>query len=73
MRESCLLLFIIIVGSFSAVGLVPWPSRECETDLDFVLIQTFFVFLWNEGGVLSKQNGHNAGYNSQYSFRFMGS
>ena len=24
------------------MGLVPWPSRECEADLDLVLIQTFF-------------------------------
>ena len=31
---------------FTVVGLVPWPSSECEAEVDLVMIQTFFVFVW---------------------------
>ena len=28
------------------MDLVPWPSSECEAEVDLVSIQTFFALLW---------------------------
>ena len=30
----------------TVVDLVPWPTSECEAEVDLVLIQTFFDLLW---------------------------
>ena len=34
------------IDHFTVVDLVPWPSSECEAEVDLVLIQTFFALLW---------------------------
>lgn len=35
-----------ITDHFKVVGLVPLPSNECKAEVDLVLTQTSFVFLW---------------------------
>ena len=37
---------------FYSLNLVPWPTSECEAEVDLVLIQTFFDLLW----ILSLKN-----------------
>ena len=32
-----------IIGHFTVVGLVPWPLKEREAEVDLVLIQTSFL------------------------------
>ena len=34
------------IDHFTVVDLVPWPTSECEAEVDLVLIQTFFDLLW---------------------------
>ena len=36
----------VIIDHFKVVGLVPLPSNECKAEIDLVLTQTSFVFLW---------------------------
>ena len=33
------------IDHFTVVDLVPWPSSECEAEVDLVLIQTSFAFV----------------------------
>ena len=35
----------VLIDHFTVVCLVPWPLRESEAGVDFVLIQTFLLFL----------------------------
>ena len=34
------------IDHFTVVDLVPWPTSECEAEVDLVLIQTVFDLLW---------------------------
>lgn len=36
----------VIIDHFKVVGLVLLPSNECKAEIDLVLTQTSFVFLW---------------------------
>ena len=33
---------------FKVVGLVPWPLRESEAGVDFVLMHTYLLFMLNK-------------------------
>ena len=33
------------IDHFTVVDLVPWPSSECEAEVDLVLIQTSLAFV----------------------------
>ena len=41
-----LILRPLSIDHFTVVGQVPQPSSECEAEVDYVLIQSSFVFLW---------------------------
>lgn len=48
LRVLCFAVIIdqVIIDHFKVVGLVPLPSNECKAEVDLVLTQTSFVFLW---------------------------
>ena len=35
-----------LIGHLTVVGLVSLPLSECEAEVELVLIQTSFLFLW---------------------------
>ena len=45
-RQSLRLSRWSLIDHFTVVDLVPWPSSECEAEVDLVLIQTSFALLW---------------------------